>query len=50
MAAIGTGWVDGAWVEAGWISGAWAAGVAALGEWGMIPPWLKRRWLVLGKI
>ena len=23
MAAIGTGWVDGAWVEAGWITEAW---------------------------
>ena len=26
MAAIGTGWVDGAWIEAGWASGAWASG------------------------
>ena len=29
MAAIGTGWVDGAWVEAGWITGAWSAAVGA---------------------
>ena len=27
MAAIGTGWVDGAWIEAGWVSGAWASAV-----------------------
>ncbi len=24
MAAIGTGWVDGAWVEAGWVTEAWS--------------------------
>ena len=28
MAAIGTGWVDGAWTEAGWASGAWSSAVA----------------------
>lgn len=27
MAAIGSGWVDGAWIEAGWTSGAWATGL-----------------------
>lgn len=31
MAAIGTGWVDGAWTEAGWVRAggpAWAGGAA----------------------
>lgn len=23
MAAIGTGWIDGAWIEGGWVAGAW---------------------------
>jgi len=26
MAAIGSGWADGAFVEAGWVSGAWSSG------------------------
>ena len=29
MAAIGTGWVDGAWVEAAWVTEAWSDEVAA---------------------
>jgi len=30
MAAIGSGWVDGAWIQAGWVTEAWAeAGVDA---------------------
>ncbi len=32
MAAIGTGWVDGAWTEAGWVAGAWVGGAAAAAE------------------
>lgn len=29
MAAIGTGWVDGAWIQAGWATGAWSSAASA---------------------
>jgi len=29
MAAIGTGWVDGAWVQAAWQTGAWSSAASA---------------------
>lgn len=33
MAAIGTGWEDGAWVEAGWVSTAWSDVVGAVAQY-----------------
>lgn len=30
MAAIGTGWVDGAWIQAAWETGAWSDVIAPI--------------------
>ena len=50
MAAIGTGWADGAWVFAAWIEGAWSQepNVPAGGGAGAKKYRAKGRWVVVG--
>lgn len=49
MAAIGTGWVDGAWIEAAWVGAAWSD-VERDAAVGLFPPSVvdapARRWKV----